>query len=261
VKRIRRNHLIAAACLALACASAAAPHHPEPRLEVVSRRIADDPENVELRLERGSLRLVLDRPRSAVADFEHARRLAPGDERVAFALGAALIRSGRPADGLALLDELLAARPAHGPAHLARASALEKLDRPLQAARAYAAAIELLPSPQPDHYRSCAAAFAAAGLVDEGVAMLDDAVARLGPIVSLELAAIDLETARERWDAAIERIDRMRGTARRKERWLALRAETLLRAGCSCAPADRRRPAPTTSGRSPRSIVCRPGIV
>ena len=58
-------------------------------------------------------------------------------------------------------------------------------------------------------------------------------IAALGEPVTLQLFAVDLEVQRERWDAALERIDRIAARSARQETWLLRRGEILEQAGRS----------------------------
>ena len=64
------------------------------------------------------------------------------------------------------------------------------------------------------------------------VAVLDRGTARLGPLVSLELPAIELELERDAPGQAIERLDRLIEVLPRPARYLFRRGEILRDAGC-----------------------------
>jgi predicted negative regulator of RcsB-dependent stress response len=87
--------------------------------------------------------------------------------------------------------------------------------------------------PDPDYYLERAQAQAAAGpvSVDASLRGLDEGLALLGPVVSLQLAAIDLAVNAKRYDAALARLDRILEHAPRKEEWLARRGDILRAAG------------------------------
>jgi predicted RNA polymerase sigma factor len=53
----------------------------------------------------------------------------------------------------------------------------------------------------------------------------------MGPLVTLQLTAIDLELRRKNHDAALARIDVVMQRSPRKESWLARKGEILLQAG------------------------------
>src|SRR5439155_22460749 len=67
--------------------------------------------------------------------------------------------------------------------------------------------------------------------LDEVVRGLDAGVDKLGPVVTLQLYAIELELQRGRYDAALARLDTIAAQSVRQETWLARRGEILERAG------------------------------
>ena len=67
--------------------------------------------------------------------------------------------------------------------------------------------------------------------IEQALRSLDEGLARLGPIVTLELEAIDLELRLNRHDAALARLDGITARAPRKDSWLARRGAILERAG------------------------------
>jgi len=60
---------------------------------------------------------------------------------------------------------------------------------------------------------------------------LDEGINKLGPVVTLQLAAIDLELRRKNYDAALTRLDQITAKSERKEAWLVKRGEILKLAG------------------------------
>src|ERR1041385_2750456 len=70
-----------------------------------------------------------------------------------------------------------------------------------------------------------------AGKKDDAVRGLDEGIRRMGPLVTLELSAIDLEVQLKRYDAALARVDTVMSRLQRKESWLVRRAEILKTAG------------------------------
>jgi len=63
--------------------------------------------------------------------------------------------------------------------------------------------------------------------VEQALRGLNDGIAKLGPIVSLQLPAIELELALGRHEAALARVDAVGAGAPRQEVWLARRGEIL----------------------------------
>jgi tetratricopeptide (TPR) repeat protein len=113
--------------------------------------------------------------------------------------------------------------------------------------RQYAAAVEdfdraiaRLAAPRPEDFLDRARAQAAWGDAhrDEALRGLDEGMRRLGPLVTLQLFAIDLELAQQRWDAALARLETIAAQSDRKEAWLARRGEILEQAGRPAAARE-----------------------
>ncbi len=206
------------------------------RIARVTRRIAEDPGDAVLYLRRGGLHALHRDWAAAEADYRRAAELAPGPGAADLALGTMFLEADRPGEALHALDRFLVVQPAHAGGLAARARALRRLGRPLDAAADYTSAIEAQPAgpkPPPELYLERADALAAAGddWIDEALCGLDEGLARLGHPVSLELRAIELEVGAGRFDEALRRIDRAGAGSERRETWLARRAEVLERAG------------------------------
>ena len=69
------------------------------------------------------------------------------------------------------------------------------------------------------------------GQADEALRGIDEILARLGPVVTLQLTAIDIEVHRGDMDGALRRIDAAMTTTPRNEGWLELRGDILMCAG------------------------------
>jgi tetratricopeptide (TPR) repeat protein len=201
------------------------------QIEEATHRIERDPGNGALYLARGELhRLHGDWPR-ALGDFDQAARLAPSLAAVDFARGRALLEAGRPAEAIAPLDRFLVGEPAHVDALVARARARDACGDHRGAAADFTRAISSAARPEPEYYVERARALDAAGAALDAIRGLDEGISRLGPVVSLELCAVDVERKAGLADAAVARIDRIAARSPRKESWLARRGEILEEAG------------------------------
>jgi tetratricopeptide (TPR) repeat protein len=129
------------------------------------------------------------------------------------------------------LDRYVARHPDRAAAYLERARAHEALVARQAAADDWQRALELTPRPTPDDYLHRMRAQLAAGRNEAALGGLDEGIARLGPIASLELPAIDLEREARRWDQALARLERLAAQAERKETFLDRRGQLLLEAG------------------------------
>jgi tetratricopeptide (TPR) repeat protein len=227
------------------------------QIETLSRQITDQPQNARLHLRRGELYRLDGRISAAEADYDRAARLEPELHEVHLARARLWLDDGRPAEALAQVDAFLACEPDRAEAFLVRARALAALQRVGDAIAEMDRAITHAASPRPAHYlerarlivesggvlqRAAAgtSAEASAGprdaaggndAVDRAIRGLDEGITRLGPVVTLQWYAIDLETERERYDAALARLDRIAVQYTRKEMLLKRCGELLESAG------------------------------
>jgi len=201
------------------------------QIAALSVQIAASPANPELFVKRGELYRATRQYPQALADLDRAARLDP-----AFA-AADLVRTyvcldiGEYRSAADAATRFLTRQPGHAGALVARARALVKLGRVQDAAVDFTRALEA--QPQPDVYieRARAAATAGPAAIEAALRGLDDGIRRLGPIVTLELEAMDIELRLAHYDAALARLDRVSAQAARKESWLARRGAILESAG------------------------------
>jgi tetratricopeptide (TPR) repeat protein len=91
--------------------------------------------------------------------------------------------------------------------------------------------------PTPEHVIARRDALLSLGRRSEALTALEAGLARIGPAVSLELAAVDLEVELGRYEAALARLDRLLGRTAVSPAWVVRRGEVLERAG---RPAEAR---------------------
>jgi tetratricopeptide (TPR) repeat protein len=200
----------------------------------VTRRIERDPQNAALYLKRGELHRLHHDWNKATMDYDRAARLDPRLASVHLARGRMLYEAGRFEPAKVSIDGFLVGQPEHVEALVTRGRVLAKLNRHAEAAKDFSAAItHSVPRPQPEMYIERAQVLAAAGEAfrDEALRGLDEGIERLGPLVTLQLAAMDLELAQKRYDRALARLERIAAQSPRKETWLARRGEILEQAG------------------------------
>jgi predicted negative regulator of RcsB-dependent stress response len=101
------------------------------------------------------------------------------------------------------------------------------------AAEDYSRAIAYSSQPSPELYLERAQALTAEGgtYLDTALKGLEQGIQKLGPLVTLQLYAIDVELKRKQFDAALKRLDKVAAQSPRKETWLARRGEILQQAG------------------------------
>ncbi len=172
---------------------------------------------------------------AALTDLNRAAELDSGLAEIKAFRGRVLLQMGRTSQADAALGRALALRPGDVSVLLVRARVREALLQPIAAAADYTAVIALAARPGPEPYLERARVLTAAGVQhwEEALAGLEQGRKRLGSLLALELAALELELRLERVDAALRRLERATAHFVRQEHWLVRRAEILLSAGRS----------------------------
>jgi len=201
----------------------------------VTEEIARNPHDANLYLKRGELHRFHEDYPAAQKDYDHALRLDPALAVVNLCRGQMMLEAGWYEQALPHLNEFISQHPRHPEGLVARARVLAKLGKNLAAAADFTEAILQQAAPAPEHYIERAQALSAAGSEsrDMEIALrgLDEGIQKIGPIVTLQLCAIELEVALRRYDAALQRLDQIMATSARKEKWLMRRGEILQLAG------------------------------
>jgi len=203
------------------------------QIAAVTKRIEKDPRNAALHLKRGQLHRMHREWDAAMADLDQAARLDPNLSVVDLARGRTLLEANWPIFAKLTLDRFLAKQPTHADGLVTHARVLVKLNQPVAAAEDFTRAIASRSEPEPYLFIERAQALASAGddKIDEALRSLEEGVKKLGPLVTLQLPAIELELKKERYDAALARLDTIAAQSPRKETWLARRADILALAG------------------------------
>ena len=203
------------------------------QIEEATRRIEREPQNGELYLRRGELHRAHQDWDAAEADYDRARSLDGQLAVVDLARGKMYLEAGWPLSALVALDRFVAGHTNHSDALVTRARTLVKLGRYGEATRDYNQSIAHAARPQPEIYLERSQALMAGGEahLEEALQGLKEGMRKLGPLVTLQLFAIDVELKQKRVDAALSRLDRVAAQSPRKETWLARRGEILQQAG------------------------------
>ncbi len=197
----------------------------------VTKHIDQNPKNADLYIQRGELYREHREWKPALADYKRAANLDPELTVVDLCIGRLYLDQGLPELAKEPLDRFLQSKPDHPEALQVRARVLVKLGRPLEAVQDFSRALNT--DARPELYLERAQALVAAGPEHAAEALdgLDEGIQNLGPIVTLELAAIDLELAARRYDSALLRLEAVANQSERKESWLFRRGEILEKAG------------------------------
>ena len=200
-------------------------------IEAVTKQIETEPRNATLFLRRGELYRAHIDWKSAESDYDRAARLDPKLAVVDFCRGRMLFESGRDERARVELDKFLAGQTNHVDALIVRARVLVRLGQRQAAVADFTHAIAQAPEPGPEYFLERAQAQAAEGEVDAALRGLDEGVKRLGPLVTFQLYAMDLDLTRQHFDDALRRLETISAQSARKEKWLARRGEILALAG------------------------------
>lgn len=219
-------------CLAMLSSFALAHEGLHEQIVALTAKIKRDPKNASLYLQRGELhRLHRDWTRAA-ADYDRAARLRPDLKIVDLARGKMLFESGRFQRARLVLDRFLSQQPDHYEGLITRARVLARVGLRREAIEDFSHALAKSAVPDPDLYIERAQVTAGdEKRIDEALNGLDEGIKRLGPLVTLQLPAIDLELRRHNYDAALVRLDAVTAQSERKETWLVRRGEILKLAG------------------------------
>jgi predicted Zn-dependent protease len=198
----------------------------------VTAQIEKEPQNADLYLRRGELRRLHSEFPEAAADLEKASALQPGSPQVAIAKSRLALSAGNFEAAAAEMDRLLPGHPEYPEGWLLRARARTRLGNQIESAKDYTEIVRRVERPEPEIFLERAAALAASGEdhLDEALLGLNEGLEKLGPVMTLELAALDLELRTKRLDEALRRVDRLTASVKRQESWLARRGDILVRA-------------------------------
>jgi tetratricopeptide (TPR) repeat protein len=221
-----------AICLALIPSFARAHEGLHEQIEAITARIKRDPKNAALYLQRGELYRLHREWSRAAADYDRASRLQPALTVVDLGRGKMLLEARRLRQAKFVLDRFLRQQPRNVEGLVTRGRVLARIGSRLDAANDFTEALASAPAPEPELYLERAQVLAGdERYIKEALRGLDEGVKQLGPLVTLELAAIDLELRASNYDAALTRLDVITAQSERKETWLVRRGEILKSAG------------------------------
>ena len=199
----------------------------------VTQEIEKDPRNPELYLRRAELHRAHEGWDAALADIGRAEALTNQWHVLHLARARVFLEAGWFESAKVAADRFLTQEPSNAEALTIRARARVKLGERLAAAEDYSRAITNSPTPSPDLFIERAQTLAAEGSAHLEAALqgLEQGIARLGPLVTLQLPALEVELKQNRVDAALARLDKVTAQFPRKETWLTRRGEILRHAG------------------------------
>ena len=225
--------VLASALLAMQVERACAHGDLHEQIANVSAQIEKDPTNADLYLRRGELRRLHSEFPEAASDLGKADSMRPDWPQVALAKARLALSSGSFESTVQEMGRLLPKHPEYPEGWLLRARANTQLGRHSAAANDYTEIIRRVERPEPEIFLERAAALASSGNdhLKDALLGLNEGLAKLGSVMTLELAAYDLELKLKHTDDALRRIDRLTANSRRQESWLSRRGDILVQTG------------------------------
>ena len=202
----------------------------EIQIAALTEKIGLEPNNAQLYLQRGELYREHRDWNKAEADYDRAAKNDPKLVGVDLARANLLFDRDQPDAAGAVLTRFLEKNPANESGLVLRARVSTRLGHFKNAIEDYTRAIGIISIPPPELYIERAQAQIAAGDVNDALRGLEEGRKKLGTVITLELCALDIETNKRDFDAALIRLDRIASLSPRKETWLARRGNILEKA-------------------------------
>ncbi len=221
-------------------------------IQALDAQIRQDPGNAALYLKRGRQYLEAQHYQDARADLEHALALDPQLHGARYHLADTLHKAGLPAEAETAARRFVQAVAPDQAGALARGywllgDILATRGRHLEAGEIYRQALSHTAEPSPSQIQAYAEAYLEAEppQPDAALAVIDQGLARLGPLDTLLEMAVDIELKRGRTDPALQRLDTLIAQGRRLPYLHLRKARALAEAGrvepASAALAEARK--------------------
>jgi tetratricopeptide (TPR) repeat protein len=216
---------------------------PAAQIEQLTAVLKAKPNDALIWYKRGELYRTQHEYAHALGDYAQAELLDPGLEFIYLSRGRTFYESGRFPDAYRALTQFLQMAPGHADALLFRARTRIQLGQPNAAELDFAEALANAKDPAPELFLERAANLSQGGKAGAAIVVLDEGIARLGPLDALHDAALAIEVRAKRWSQALSRIDALLARSERKEYLLARKAQVLEAAGDKAAAREVRRAA------------------
>ena len=204
-------------------------------IERKSRQIEQNPDDALALFERGMLYQKHGETGLALSDFHRALQLEPGYHVCHLPLSELYLKSGRVRKALYHIGLLIEKEPDNPFAYEARAAVYRAMGWKARAVADLRRVIALKNDDaiRPEDYirLSDAVLKGSPSHYGEAIGVLEAGLRRLGNIISIQSRILELELESNRCAAALERIDRIMAPLKRKEKWLAKKAQILERNG------------------------------
>lgn len=244
------------ALLMLVCADWPAQAHGELDVQIAAatQRIDVEPGNALLYLKRAELHRAHADYSAALADLDRATLLDPGLSLVDLARGRTLFDTGDFVGARAALDRLLKSSSDHEIALWHRARTLAALELRELAEADFKRVMEISRNPSPDQVIARVENLQADERWAAALEVIEDGLRRTGPVLALQLLAVDLELKLQQHDAALARLNRLIESSPRKESLLVRKGSILDQLGDLDGAAEAYRRADAAISRLPETI-------
>jgi tetratricopeptide (TPR) repeat protein len=199
---------------------------PDP-IEQLSAELKTKPNDALLWYKRGELYREHREYAHALADYAQAEQIEPYLELIYLSRGRVFYESGRFPDAYRALTQFLQMAPGHPEALVFRARTRIALGQANAAELDFAEALAHTTKPAPELFLERASNLSKLGKVGPALAVLEDGIARFGPLAALDDAALTIEQRAKRWPQAQRRIEAMLVRSQNKEPLLARKAQIL----------------------------------
>ncbi|HVE59589.1 MAG TPA: tetratricopeptide repeat protein [Pyrinomonadaceae bacterium] len=200
----------------------------------VTEAIKKDPQNAALYLKRAELYRLHAEWKLSENDFDRAEKLDGNLASINLGRGKLGLDTKQFSKAKRALEKFLRREPESFEGILTMARVCAKLGQTGAAVRYFTKAIALAPEDSAEIYLERAETSVSANRIDEALRGLDEGIEKLGNLVTLQTAAIDLEVRRRNYDAALARLDKLTAVMERKESFHLRRGEILYQAKRNC---------------------------
>ena len=225
-----KNILFAIAVILLALTPVFAHGELSAQINQLTQQIKLDEKNADLYLQRGELYRLNGNAKAALEDYGRTQKLNPKLSEVDLARARLFFDAAMPEMAKFSLKSFLTSQPNHTEALILLAKTYQSENNLKPALAGYDQAISTAFKLKPDYFIARAEILLKLKRGDEALRGIDEGIAKLGNLISLQEKAISLETELKRWDATINRVDKLIEQFHRKETWLVRRAKILLKA-------------------------------
>src|SRR5436190_4352464 len=232
VPMMSRIVLIVAVFCAIAVPLAIAEDDILEAMDAVNRKLAEAPRDPALLVQRSQLYTLKGQYDLAVADLNQAGQVG-GVPSIEYEKAKLFLTAGWNETGLEYASRYVAANPNDYQGYLVRARLLTRLNRLPEAADDYFKVMEKNRETPLDVYIEGAKAVSSedGAYLPQALKMIEQGITRIGPVVTLQSAALEAEMRQGSWDAALARVDKIAQQSPRKDTWLAKRGDVLVKAG------------------------------